>query len=66
MQYNNFTSIPYTQDTLKKRKRVINYAGVKVAIKPVHTINQILLSPKKVAQFIKYLVLTAILFTLTD
>ena len=45
-QYNHFTSIPYTQDTLEKVRRILNEAGVKVAMRPVCTTGQILPSPK--------------------
>ena len=45
-QYNHFTSFPYIQRTSETVRRVPNEAGVKVAIKPVHTIGQILPSPK--------------------
>ena len=41
-QYNYFTSIPYIQGTLEKIRRVLNKAGVKVAMKPIHIIGQIL------------------------
>ena len=37
-QYNHFTYIPYIQGTSKKVRRVRNETGVKVAMKPVHTI----------------------------
>ena len=45
-QYNHFTSIPYIQGTSEKITRVLNEAGVKVAMKPIHTIGRILPSPK--------------------
>ena len=45
-QYNHFTSIPYVQGTSEKIRRVLNEAGVKVAMKPIHTIGRILPSPK--------------------
>ena len=45
-RYNHFTSIPYIQGTSEKIRRVLNEAGVKVAIKPIHTIGRILPSPK--------------------
>ena len=45
-QYNHFTSIPYIQSTSEKIRRVPNEAGVKVAMKPIHTIGRILPSPK--------------------
>ena len=45
-QYNHFTSIPYIQGTSEKIRRVLNEAGVKVAMKPIHTIGRILPSPK--------------------
>ena len=46
IQYNHFTSIPYTQGASEKVRRVLYEAGVRVAIKPVHTIGGILSSPK--------------------
>ena len=45
-QYNHFTSIPYMQGTSEKVRRILNEAGVKVAMRPVRTIGQILPSPK--------------------
>ena len=45
-QYNHFTSIPYIQGTSEKVRRILNEAGVKVAMRPVRTIGQILPSPK--------------------
>ena len=45
-QDNHFTSIPYIQGTSEKIKSVLNEAGVKVAIKPIHSIDRILPSPK--------------------
>ena len=45
-QYNHFTSIPYIQGTLEKVRRILNEAGVKVAMRPVRTIGQILPSPE--------------------
>ena len=45
-QCNHFTSIPYIQGTSEKVRRVLNEAGVKVAMKFVHTIGRILPSPK--------------------
>ena len=39
-------SIPYIQGTSEKIRRVLNEAGVKVAMKPIHTIGRILPSPK--------------------
>ena len=45
-QYNHFTSIPYIQGTSEKVRRILNKAGVKVAMRPVRTIGQILPSPK--------------------
>ena len=44
--YNYFTSIPYIQGTSKKVRRVLNEAGVKVAMKSVYIIGRILPSPK--------------------
>ena len=41
-QYNHFTSISYIQGTSEKVRRVLNEAGLKVALKPVHTIGRIL------------------------
>ena len=46
IQYNYFTFIPYIEVTSEKVRRVLNEAGVKVAMKPVHTIGGILRSPK--------------------
>ena len=37
-QYNHFTSIPYIQGTSKKVRRILNEAGVKVAMRPVRII----------------------------
>ena len=45
-QYNRFTSIPYEQGTSEKIKRVLNEAGMEVAMKPIHTNGRILPSPK--------------------
>ena len=45
-QYNHFTSIPYIQGTSEKVRRILNGAGIKVAMRPVRTIGQILPSPK--------------------
>ena len=45
-QYNHFTSIPHIQGTSENVRGVLNEAGVKVAIKPVHTIGRILPSSK--------------------
>ena len=45
-QYDHFTFIPYIQGTSEKVRRVLNETGVKVAMKPVHTIGRILPSPK--------------------
>ena len=42
----HFTSIPYVQDTSERIGRILNEAGVKVAMKPVKTIRNILTSPK--------------------
>ena len=44
--YKHFTSIPYVQGTSEKIKRVLNEAGVNVAMKPVHTIRHVLPLPK--------------------
>ena len=45
-QYNHFTSIWYIKGTSEKVRRILNEAGVKVAMRPVSTIGQILPSPK--------------------
>ena len=45
-QYNHFTSIPYIQGTSEKVRRILNEAGVKVDMRPVRTIGQILPFPK--------------------
>ena len=45
-QYNHFTSIPNIQGTSNKVRRILNKAGVKVTMRPVRTIGQILPSPK--------------------
>ena len=45
--YNHFTSIPYILSTSEKVRRVLNEAGVKVVMKPVHIIGGILLSQKR-------------------
>ena len=50
-QYNHFTSIPYIQGTSEKVRRVLNEAGVKVAMKPAHSIGRILPSPKNPLTF---------------
>ena len=42
----HFTSIPYVQGTSERIGRIPNEAGVKVAMKPVKTISNILTSPK--------------------
>ena len=42
----HFTSIPYAQGTSERIGRILNEAGVKVAMKPVKTIGNILTSPK--------------------
>ena len=42
----NISSIPYIQGTSEKVRRILNEAGVKVAMRPVRTIGQILPSPK--------------------
>ena len=42
----HFTSIPYVQGTSERIGRILNEAGVKVAMKPVKTIGNILTSPK--------------------
>ena len=44
-QYNHFTFIPYIQGTSEK-VRILNEAGVKVAMRPARTIGQILPCPK--------------------
>ena len=46
IQYIYSTSIPYIQGTSEKVKRILNEAGVKVAMRPVRTIGQILPSRK--------------------
>ena len=45
-QYNHFTFIPYIQGTSKNVKRILNGAGVKIALKPDLTIGQDLSSKK--------------------
>ena len=45
-QYNHFTSIPYIQGTSEKIRRIVNEVGVKVVMRLVRTIGQILPSPK--------------------
>ena len=45
-QFKQFTSIPYVQGTSEKIRRVLNEAGVGVAMRPVHTIRHVLPSPK--------------------
>ena len=50
-QYNHFTSISYIQDTSEKIRRVLNEAGVKVAMKPIYIIGRILPSPKNPLTF---------------
>ena len=42
----HFTSIPYVQGTSERIGRILNEARVKVAMKPVKTIGNILTSPK--------------------
>ena len=42
----HFTSIPYVQGTSERIGRILNEAGVKVAMKPVKTIGNNLTSPK--------------------
>ena len=44
--YKHFTSIPYVQGTSENIRRVLNEAGVNVAIRPVHTIRHVLPLPK--------------------
>ena len=44
--YKHLTSIPYVQGTSEKIRRVLNEAGVNVAIRPVHTIRHVLPLPK--------------------
>ena len=41
-QYYHFTSITYIQGTSEEVRRILNEAGVKVAMRPVRTIGQIL------------------------
>ena len=45
-QFTSFTSIPYVQGTSEKIRRVLNEAGVMVAMRPVRTIGRALPSPK--------------------
>ena len=45
-QFKQFTSIPYVQGTSERIRRVLNEAGVGVAMRPVKTIRHILPSPK--------------------
>ena len=45
-QFKQFTSIPYVQGTSDRIRRVLNEAGVGVAMRPVKTIRHILPSPK--------------------
>ena len=45
-QYNHFTSIPLMQGTSEKVRRILNEAGVKVAMRPVRIIGQVLPSSK--------------------
>ena len=45
-QFKQFTSIPYVQGTSKRIIRVLNEAGVGVAMRPVKTIRHVLPSPK--------------------
>ena len=47
IQHNHFTSILYIQGTSEKIRRVLNEAGVKVAMKLVHTNGGILPSTKE-------------------
>ena len=44
--YKHFTSISYVQGTSEKIRRVLNEAGVNVAMIPVHTIRHVLPLPK--------------------
>ena len=44
--YKHFTSIPYVQGISEKIRRVLNEAGVNVAMRPVHTIRHVLPLPK--------------------
>ena len=44
--YKHFTSIPYVQGTSEKIRKVLNEAGVNVAMRPVHTIRHVLPLPK--------------------
>ena len=44
--YKHFTSTPYVQGTSEKIRRVLNEAGVNVAMRPVHTIRHVLPLPK--------------------
>ena len=45
-QYNHFTSITHKQGNSEKVRRVLNEAGMKIAMRPVCTIDQILPSSK--------------------
>ena len=44
--HKHFTSIPYVQGTSEKIRRVLNEAGINVAIRSVHTIRHVLPLPK--------------------
>ena len=44
--YKHFTSIPYVQGTSEKIRRVLNEAGVNVAMRSVHIIRHVLPLPK--------------------
>ena len=45
-QYNHFTSIPYKQAKSEKVRGILNEAGVKAAMKSIHTIGRIPFFPR--------------------
>nr|CAB3248364.1 glucosylceramidase-like [Phallusia mammillata] len=45
-QFKSFTCLPYVQGVSERLKRILNDAGVKVAMKPLKTIGQLLPKPK--------------------
>ena len=68
-QFKQFTSIPYVQGTSEGIRRVLNEAGVGVAMRPVKTIRHILPSPKdptpqkiRIVLFTGFLALTVTMF----
>ena len=70
-QFKQFTSIPYMQGTSERIRRVLNEAGVGVAMRPVKTIRHILpslkirtLQKKRVVLFTRSLALTVTTFIL--